>query len=47
MQSVGAVNHSLVIPKYVALVTDRDTHVPEGVTQIYDLFCACSCSCKL
>ena len=47
MRSVGAVNHGLVIPEHVALVTDQDTHVPEGVTQIYDLFRACSCSCKL
>ena len=46
MRGVGAVIHSLVVPKHVALFTDWDTHVPEGVTQIYDLFCACSCSSK-
>ena len=31
----------------VALLMDRDSHVSEGVPQIYDLFCACSCGSKL
>ena len=36
-----------VVSEHIALLTDRDPHVPEGVTQIYDLLCACSCSGKL